>query len=99
MIDLTWYAILITIVVSALAGWIFAGRIINRKGDMSELRAIPYAGPLLDYKSWKPSNKNDWNIILNKALMIGYVLLAVWIPFMWIFVAIALVYDFDWTER
>jgi hypothetical protein len=96
---LMWIAYAIVGAIAFAVGWRWASNKAHGRKSQQDLTQIPYVGPLIDYGGWKPKNKKDWNVIINKALMVFYTLIAIWIPFMWIFVLIALVYEIEWISE
>jgi len=72
----------------------------KEKGDSSAgMAKVPVFGNFFMFDSWKPDTALKKNIIVGKVLMIFYVLLAIWKPYCWIFVAMGLLYHLDYFEE
>jgi len=85
------------------AGWRIASNVRNKKATQ-DLTAIPYVGPMIDFKKWLPTDKRGWNIIINKILILILASMAFLIGggyglTLGIITILAVLYDIDWMER
>jgi len=72
----------------------------REKGNPSGgFEKVPVVGRFFWFEEWKPDTPLKKNIIVGKVLTIFYVLLAVWKPYCWIFVAMGLLYHVDYFEE
>lgn len=69
-------------------------------GRSDKIAKVPYAGPIMDYKSWLPKNDREWDVIIGKSLVAMYALLACWTySFMLVLLPILILYHFEWKSR
>jgi hypothetical protein len=96
MMDVPTLVFFLTIV-----GGIVIGAYLGMKPKRAEQTAhkIPYAGAMMDVNSWKPKNRHEWNALASKVIVAAYAASAVFVPFMWVFVILLILYHIDWKPE
>lgn len=102
-IDLLMVVGIILGILAFVAGWRIASNVRNKK-TTQDLTKIPYVGPMIDFKKWLPTNKEGWNIIINKVLILALTSLCFLIGggygiTLGIVTILAVLYDINWMER
>jgi hypothetical protein len=102
-IELLWIVGIFLGILAFAAGWRIASNVRNKKATQN-LTAIPYIGPMVDYRKWLPTNKDGWNIIVNKILILVLTSLCFLIGggygmTLGLITVLAVLYDIDWVER
>jgi hypothetical protein len=102
-IELLWIFGIILGILAFAAGWRIASNVRNKKATQ-DLTAIPYLGPMIDFKKWLPIDKTGWNIIINKILILVLTSLCFLIGggygmTLGLVTILAVLYDIDWMEK
>jgi len=88
----------VSAIIGGLLGWWMWKN--HKNGRSDKIAQIPYAGPVMDYKSWMPHNNHDWNIIIGKSMVAVYILLAfMTYSFLLVFVPVLVLYHFEWKTE
>jgi hypothetical protein len=96
MTDIQTIAFFLTIAGGLALGIYLGFKPKEAKGTVAK---IPIYGNLANTSSWMPKNRHEWNILVGKVVVAFYASVAVFFPYMWLFVVMIIVYHVEWKTE